>query len=63
MAQILRMNGSAVPNHLSLIAGNTLPFIVSGFGADKKHVLIQSSSPAVKVVSLRADAHSLEQTF
>jgi hypothetical protein len=63
MAQIIRMNGSTVPNHLSLIAGNTLPFKVSGFGADKKHILIQSSSPAVKVVSLRADAHSLEQTF
>jgi hypothetical protein len=63
MARLLRMNNDSVPSNLTLIAGNTYPFKVSGFGTDKKHIIIKSSSPAVKIIVIKADSNNLEQSL
>jgi hypothetical protein len=63
MASILKMTNDPVPSNLTLIAGSTYPFKVSGFGPDKKHVLIKCSSPTVKVVVVQANERNIEQTL
>ena len=58
-----RMNRTPLSHNLTLVAGNTFPFKVSGFGSDKKHVVVKTSSSSVKVVVVSANPHNREQTL
>ncbi|MEY4581905.1 MAG: hypothetical protein RL701_6608, partial [Pseudomonadota bacterium] len=62
MPQLQRMDGSALPGSFTLVAGNVLLFKVSGFGRDKKHLVLSSSNANVFTVQvLKADRKNTEQ--
>jgi hypothetical protein len=63
MPQMLSMNNRALPNNLTLIAGSPFPLKISGLGSDKRHVVLKSSSPLVKIVVVSANDRNLEQTL
>jgi len=57
------MNQTPLSRNLTLVAGNTFPFKVSGLGSDKKHVVVKASPSSVKVVVVSANPHNREQTL
>lgn len=63
MPQLLTMNNKPLPNQLTLVAGSPFPFKVSGLGPDKRHVVLNSSSPMVKIVVVNANDRNREQTL
>jgi len=63
MPRLLTMNNKPLPNQLTLVAGSPYSFKVSGLGPDKRHVVLMSSSPMVKVVVLNANDRNVEQTL
>jgi hypothetical protein len=63
MATFLRYDTTPLPDNLTLVLGNILPFKVLGLGADHKHLEIRSSSPAVTVSVVSANPHSAEQSL
>jgi hypothetical protein len=52
-----------MPNNLLLIAGSSYHFKVSGLGSDKRHIIVESSSPFVKVTVIKANDKFQEQTL
>ena len=63
MAHLLKMTNTPLPNELLLIGGSSYPFKISGFGSDKKHVIIKCNSRMVTVTVLNAKPNSIEQTL
>ena len=63
MPRLLTMNNKPLPNQLTLVAGSPFSFKVSGLGPDKRHVVLMSSSPMVKIVVLNANDRNVEQTL
>jgi hypothetical protein len=63
MATFLRYDTAPLPDNLTLVLGNILPFKVLGQGADHNHLEIRSSSPAVTVTVVSANPHSAEQSL
>jgi hypothetical protein len=63
MPRLLTMNNKPLPNQLTLVAGSPYAFKVSGLGPDKRHVVLMSSSPMVKVVVVNANDRNVEQTL
>jgi hypothetical protein len=57
------MNNKPLPNQLTLVAGSAFAFKVSGLGPDRRHVVLSSSSPMIKVVVLNANDRNVEQTL
>lgn len=61
MARLLKMTNTPLPSELLLIGGSGYPFKISGFGSDKKHVIIKCNSPLVTVTVLNARPNNSEQ--
>ena len=63
MATYLRFDTTPISGNLTLIAGNILPFKVSGLGPDRRPLRIVSSSPAVTVTVVSAKENNFEQSL
>ena len=63
MARLLKMTNTPLPNELLLIGGSSYPFKISGFGSDKKPVIVKCNSPVVTVTVLNGKPNSIEQTL
>jgi hypothetical protein len=63
MATFLRYDTTPLPDDLTLVLGNILPFKVLGLGADHKHLEIRSSSAAVTITVVSANPHNAEQSL
>lgn len=61
MAKLLRRNGSPIGAQITLIAGNHLPFKVSGLGPNKRHLAFRSSDSALRILPLKVNDRDLEQ--
>lgn len=63
MARFLKMSNIPLSTELLLIGDSSFPFKISGFGSDKKHVIVKCSSPVVTVTVLNANPNKIEQTL
>ncbi|WP_149137250.1 hypothetical protein [Cupriavidus campinensis] len=61
MAKLLRRNGSPIGAQITLIAGNHLPFRVSGLGPNKRHLAFRSGDSALRILPLRVNDRDIEQ--
>jgi hypothetical protein len=61
MAKLLRRNGSPIGAQITLIAGNHLPFRVSGLGPNKRHLAFRSSDAALRILPLKVNDRDIEQ--
>jgi hypothetical protein len=61
MVEIYRSNGAKMGAQISLCAGNRLNIKLIGFGPNRKHWILRSTDPALKVVPLRVDERCAEQ--
>jgi hypothetical protein len=63
MARLLTMSNQVLPLNLTLVAGSSYPLKISGLGTDKRHVVLVSSTPLIKVVVVNANDRNVEQTL
>jgi len=61
MAKLLRRNGSPIGAQITLIAGNQLPFRVSGLGPNRRHLAFRGSDSALKILPLKVNDRDIEQ--
>lgn len=61
MAKLLRRNGSPIGAQITLIAGNQLPFRVSGLGPNKRHLAFRSGDSALRILPLKVNDRDIEQ--
>ncbi|TSP10874.1 MULTISPECIES: hypothetical protein [Cupriavidus] len=61
MAKLLRRSGAAMGAQITLIAGNQLPFRVSGLGPNRRHLAFRSSDSTLRILPLKVNDRDIEQ--
>ncbi len=61
MATWLRNDGSLIGAQITLVAGNALPFKVSGLGPNRRHLILMSSHRSVRIVPVSVNHANTEQ--
>ncbi|TKC83617.1 hypothetical protein FAZ69_24380 [Trinickia terrae] len=61
MARLLRNDGTTIGGQITLVAGNRLPFKVSGLGPNGRHLILTSDHHSVRIFPIRADHRNVEQ--
>ncbi|QCP52875.1 hypothetical protein FAZ95_27570 [Trinickia violacea] len=61
MANLLRNNGIHIEAQITLVAGNQLPFKVSGLGPNRRHLILVSNHRSVRVMPISVDHRNIEQ--
>jgi hypothetical protein len=63
VARLLRNDGTPLPPQITLFAGNSLNIKVSGLAPNKRHLILQSSDSALKVVPVKVHDRNIEQSL
>ncbi|TKC86829.1 hypothetical protein FAZ69_19505 [Trinickia terrae] len=61
LTKLLRNDGSVIGAQITLVAGDLLPFKVSGLGPDRRHLILMSDHPAAKVMPVSVNHRDVEQ--
>ncbi|QCP51455.1 hypothetical protein FAZ95_21215 [Trinickia violacea] len=61
MAKLLRNDGAVIGAQITLVAGNGLPFKVSGLGPNRRHLVLMSTHPSVRIVPVSVNHGNTEQ--
>ena len=61
MAKLLRNDGSVIGAQITLVAGDGLPFKVSGLGPNRRHLILMSNHRSVRIVPVSVNHRNIEQ--